>query len=620
MRVDLSRSKVVEEELNAGDVRRFLGSRGLGAKYLFEEVRRGVDPLAPENKLILMTGVLTGTGFPTAGRYDVVAKSPLTGFYAHANSAGFWGVDFKRTGFDGIIFEGIASKPVYLVVEDGKAELRDAGHLWGKGVFETTRMIKEELGEKFNVACIGVAGERLVRYASILNDLNRAAGRCGMGAVMGSKRLKAVAAKGTKRVEVADPERLRELIRETVDSVSQNLLKMSLESFGTNSGFDLVNAQGGMPTKNWQEGVFPGAEKINGAALTDRLLVGNKGCYACPIRCARLTEVKSGPYACKTEGPEYESIGALGAMCGVDDLEAITYAHNLCNDYGMDTITTGSTIAFAMECFERGILSESDTGGLRLRFGDPDVMVQLVHKIARREGIGDLLAEGSKRVSERLGRGSERFAMHSKGLEFAAYDPRAAKVVGLAYATSNRGGCHMNAYVQVQAFIGAPHPILPEDIREPFFDPLSEDPVLARVVKETEDAYAVLDSVGVCKFLGGWMMTAEKLAEAISAVTGWKDFDERELRRCGERIYNLERLFNVRDGLNRSHDTLPKRLLEEPVREGPSAGQVVHLEPMLDAYYQYRGWDRNGKPTREKLEELGLRTEFEGGSEVGMGV
>jgi len=605
LRVDLSSGKIAEEEVKEKEFRKFLGCRGLGARYLFE-VKRGADPLGPENKLIFMTGLLTGTGFPTAGRYDTVAKSPQTGFYGHANSAGFWGVDFKRTGFDGIIFEGISPKPVYLLVEDGRAELRGAGHLWGKGVHETTRILKEELGEKFNVACIGPAGENLVRYASILNDLNRAAGRCGMGTVMGSKRLKAVAVRGTKKVEVADPDRLKELIRETVESVSQNMLKMSLENFGTESGFDMVNAQGGMPTRNWQEGVFPSGDKINGPALADRLLMGNKGCYACPIRCARLTEVKSGPYACRTEGPEYESVGALGSMCGVDDLEAITYAHHLCNDYGMDVISTGSTIAFAMECFERGILTREDTGGIELRFGNAEAMVQMVHGIARREGIGNLLAEGTKRMSERLGRGTERFAMHSKGLEFAAYDPRAAKIVGLSYATSNRGGCHIDAYVQLQAFIGAPHPILPEDIRDPFFDPRSEDPILGRVVKETQDAYAAVEGLGMCKFLGGWMMTADKVAEVVRAVTGWKDFDEREFRRCGERIYNLERMFGVREGMNRSHDTLPKRLLEEPHPSGPAAGEVVHLEPMLEAYYRYRGWDQNGIPTREKLAELDL--------------
>ncbi|MEM3012123.1 MAG: aldehyde ferredoxin oxidoreductase family protein [Candidatus Hadarchaeales archaeon] len=604
LRVDLSRGKIAEEEIKETEFRKFLGCRGLGARYLFE-VRKGIDPLGPENKLIFMTGLLTGTGFPTAGRYDVVSKSPQTGFYGHSNSAGMWGVDFKRTGFDGIIFEGISPKPVYLLVEDGRAELRDAAHLWGKGVHETTRMLKEELGERFNISCIGPAGENLVRYASILNDHNRAAGRCGMGTVMGSKKLKAVAARGTKKVEVADPDRMKELTREVIELANQSMLKTSLETFGTNSGFDLVNAVGGMPTRNWQEGVFPAGDKINGPSLADKVLVGTKGCYVCPIHCARLSEVKSGPYACKTEGPEYESVGALGSMCGVDSMEAVTYAHHLCNDYGMDTISTGSSIAFAMECFEKGILTKEDTGGLELRFGDADLMVRLVHMIARREGIGNLLAEGTKRMSEKLGRGSERFAMHSKGLEFAAYDPRAAKIVGLSYATSNRGGCHINAYVQLQAFIGAPHPILPEDIRDPFFDPLSEDPILGRVVKETEDAYAAVEGLGVCKFLA-WMVTADKVAEAVSAATGWKDFDEREFRKCGERIYNLERMFNVREGLNRSHDSLPKRLLEEPHSSGPSAGQVVHLEPMLDAYYQYRGWDKNGVPTREKLAELEL--------------
>ena len=606
LRVDLSKSKISEESPDPNLLKLFLGGSGLATKYLLDEVKKGTDPLGPENKLIFMTGPLTGTTSPSGGRYTVVAKSPLTGFWGQANSAGFWGVDFKRSGFDGIIFEGISPKPVYLVTDDGEAELRDAKDLWGKGVFETTRLIKEELGdEKFNVACIGIAGENRVRYASIMNDLHRAAGRCGMGTVMGSKRLKAVVARGTKKIEIADEEGLRSMIGKSLDLAKESFIKMSLETYGTAAVLDLVNIRGGFPTRNWQTGCFPNVEKINGPAIVDKVLVDRKNCFACPIRCGRVSEVKTGPYAIKGEGPEYESIGALGGMCGIDNLEAITYAHILCDDYGLDTISTGSTIAFVMECFKRGMLTKSDTDGLELKFGDPDVMVALVHKIAKREGFGNLLAEGTKIVSEKIGKGTERFAMHTKGLELPAYDPRAAKITGLAFATANRGGCHITAYVQGPTFLSAPMPILREEDREPF-DPFIEDPKLAKIVKNMEDAFAVFDSAGTCKFLG-MILPADHWANMISTVTGWKEFDENEFRRTGERIYNLERVFSVREGLNRAHDTLPKRLLEEPLPEGPAAGHVIHLDPLLDAYYEFRGWDKKtGHPTAEKLKELGI--------------
>ncbi len=606
LRVDLSKQKITEEFPDEKALKMFLGGSGLATKYLFDDVRKGVDPLGPENELIFMTGPLTGTTSPSGGRYSVIAKSPLTGFWGQANSAGYWGVDFKRSGFDGVIFQGISPKPVYLVTDDGKAELRDAEHLWGRGVFETTSMIKEELGDKkFNVACIGSAGENLVRYAAIINDLHRAAGRCGMGAVMGSKRLKAIASRGSRKVEIADEDEFHKIVRKSVELVNESFIKMSLETYGTAVVIDLVEIRGGLPTRNWQTGVFPSVGKINGPAIVDNILVDRKACFACPISCGRVTEIKAGPYVSKGEGPEYESIGAFGSGCGIDNLEAIAFAHYLSNDYGLDVISTGSTIAFAMECYEKGILTKLDTDGLELRFGNPDVLITLVHKIAKREGIGNLLAEGVKIASERLGKGSERFAMHTKGLELPYYDPRAAKITGLAFATANRGGCHITAYVQAPTFLGIPIPILREEDREPF-DPFSEDPRLAKIVKDMEDAFAVFDSAGMCKFIG-LILPADHWATMISTVTGWKDFDENAFRKTGERIYNIERAFNVREGMTRAHDTLPRRLLEEPLPEGPAKGHVINLDPLLDAYYELRGWDKKtGKPTPEKLKELGL--------------
>jgi aldehyde:ferredoxin oxidoreductase len=606
LRVDLSKSKITEEFPDENTLKMFLGGSGLATKYLFDEVKKGTDPLGPENKLIFMTGPLTGTPSPSTGRYIVVAKSPLTGFWGQANSAGFWGTNFKRSGFDGVIFEGISPKPVYLVTDEGKVELKDAKHLWGKNTSETTRLIREEHGERFRVACIGIAGENLVKYAAVINDADhpnwgRAAGRCGMGTVMGSKRLKAIASRGEKKIEVADEDVYREEAKKRYNWVNEGLLKMSLEVYGTAVMLDMVNQRGGFPTRNWQTGVFPGADDINGTAINEKILTERKPCFACPIACGRLSEIKTGPYASKGEGPEYESLGSFGGMCGIDNLEAITLAHFLSNEYGLDVISTGSTIAFAMECFEKGVLTKKDTSGLELKFGDPDVMIKLVHKIAKREGIGNLLAEGTKAVSEKLNKGTERFAMHVKGLELPAYDSRAAKITGLAYVSSNRGGCHITAYIEGWTFLEIPYLIIEKgDVG----DILQEIPETAKVVKDMEDAFAIFDAVGGCKFMG-MVLTAEDWATLISTLTGWK-FTASDFRKTGERIYNLERAFNIREGLTRADDTLPKRLLEEPLPEGPAKGHVVNLEPLLDAYYKFRGWDKNGKPTPEKLKELGL--------------
>jgi aldehyde:ferredoxin oxidoreductase len=603
LRVNLSKGRISEEPLPEKDARMFLGGSGLATKYLFDELKPGLDPLGPENKLIFMTGPLTGTVSPSSGRFSAVAKSPLTGFWGSANSGGRWGLDLKKSGFDGIIFEGRASEPVYLVIDDGQAELQDAKGLWGQGVKATTDAITRELAGKYNVACIGIAGENLVRYAAIMNDVYRALGRCGLGAVMGSKNLKAIAVRGSHKVEVADKGAFDDAAGKAGDFVNESLLKMTLEVYGTDMVLDLVNVKGGLPTRNWQSGSCSYADDINGPAINEKILTGRKACFSCPIACGRLTEV-TGKYACKGEGPEYETIGAFGPMCDISDLGPITFANGLCNDYGLDTISTGSTIAFAMECFEKGILPKDQADGLEIAFGDADVMIELVHKIAKREGLGDLLAEGTKRVSEKLGRGSRDFAMQVKGLELPAYDCRATKITGLGFATANRGGDHITAYVQGPTFLDIPFLVVDESTIE---DPLVENPAEARVVKDLEDALTVFDAVGCCKFMGMALM-AEDIVPVIAGATGW-DFDVSDFRKAGERIYNLARAFNVREGLSRADDTLPRRLLEEPLPDGPAKGLVVDLEPLLDAYYEFRGWDKTtGKPTDDKLKELGLST------------
>jgi len=607
LRVNLTNGKISEEFPDEETLKMYLGGAGLATKYLIDEVPKGIDPLGTENKLIFMTGPLTGTRSPSTGRYCVIAKSPLTGIWGEANSAGFWGRDLKRSGFDGVIFEGISSKPVYLVTEDGKAELKDASHLWGKNTSETTRIIKEDLGDKFNVACIGIGGENLVKYAAIMNDCDkpnygRAAGRCGMGTVMGSKKLKAIASKGNAKIEVANPDEFKAEAKQRYDWVNQSLLKMTLEVFGTATMVDLVGVKGGLPTRNFQTGVFPNLDKINGTAINETILSGRKPCFACPVACGRISEIKEGKYKSSGEGPEFETIGALGTSCGVDNLEAITMAHFLCNEYGIDVISAGGSIAFAMECYEKGILTNEDTNGLKFNFGNADLIVDIIPMIGKREGIGDLIAEGSRNMAEKLGNDSIKFAMQVKGLELPAYDGRAAKISGLSFAVANRGGCHITGFIEGPAFLSMPFMIVEN---AEVGDVLTENPEDTKVSKEFEDAFGVFDSIGACKFMGMVLSSAD-WASLIEKLLGYP-FTVEDFAKTGERLYNLARVYCVREGITRADDTLPARLLEEPMPEGPAKGQVVNLEPLLDAYYDYRGWDKEtGKPTKEKLKELGL--------------
>ena len=607
LRVDLARSEIKEEDIPEDWARKFLGGRGLGTRYLIEDVKKGVDPLGPENELIFMTGPLTGTASPSAGRYTVVGKSPLTGTWGEANSGGYWGMSFKGNGIDGNIFQGIASKPVYLVIDEGKAELRDAEHIWGKNVWETTRIIKEDLGEEFEVACIGIAGEKMVRYACIINDNHRAAGRCGMGAVMGSKRLKAIAVRGTKETPIANKEAFVQVAQKNYELLADSFLKIGMETYGTSMVLDMVNARGFFPTRNFQTGVCPHADKINSQSHVDNLLVERKACFACPIKCVRVSEIKTGPYTgFKGEGPEYETVASFGGMCAIDNLEAITMAHNLCDDYGLDTISTGNTIGFIMECYEKGILTKSEIDGLEANFGNDEAAIELVHKIGKRDGIGDLLAEGVKRISQELGRGTEKFAMHVKGLELPGYEPRGAKLLGLSYATASRGGCHVMSMTQVPSSMDMPVLIIEDSkIEEPFMENIEE----VHVVKELEDASCIFDCSGACKFMG-LSMSYEEWINLIANVTGL-EFTFDDYKKVGERIYNLERVFHVREGITVADDTLPKRCLEEPLPEGPAEGQVNKLDVLLDAYYKLRGWDKNGNPTPEKLKELELEEMIE---------
>ena len=606
LRVDLSEGKTWDEELPADKARKYLGGAGLATAYLYDEVPKGADPLGIENKLIFMTGPLTGTVSPSAARYSVVTKSPLTGIWGQANSGGSFGPALKIAGYDSIIFQGESSKPVFLKIIDGVVELKDASHLWGKLVPDTEGILKAELGKKVTIASIGPAGENLVKIAGIMNNLHRTAGRCGVGAVMGAKKVKAIVVSGSESIPLHDKEKFRASSKKQFELINESLLKIGFETFGTAMVADMVNIKGGYPTRNWQEGEFEEIDEVNAQAISDKVLDDRLNCFSCPIACGRGTSIKDGKWKDnKGEGPEYETSNTFGAMCGVSDMNAITQANYLCNEYGMDTISAGSTIAFTLECFEKGILTKEQTGGLELKFGDGDMVVTLVEKMAKREGIGDLMAEGSMEMASRLGQGSEHFAMHVKGLELPAYDPRAAKVVGLSYVSANRGGDHVSATVIAPTFIDAPILLIENSFID---DPYISNPEEAKVVVDMENATAVFDCIGSCKFMALLLM-AEDFIDIISATTGW-DLSVEEFRASGERVYNLMRAYCVREGVTRADDILPGRLMKDPLPGGNAEGMVVdpgEFDQMKDAYYQYRGWNtESGIPSPEKLQELEL--------------
>jgi aldehyde:ferredoxin oxidoreductase len=606
LRVNLSKGSLTTEQISDTWARKYLGGAGLATKYLYDETPPGADPLGADNPLIFMTGPLTGTASASASRYSVVSKSPQTGIWGQANSGGSFGPALKRSGFDGVIFEGISPHPVYMKIESGEAEICDAGHLWGKTVPETEDALQEGSDSKYTIASIGPAGENLVRYAAIMNNKHRAAGRCGLGAVMGSKNLKAIACSGKEPVRITDQVGFSAAARRQIGFLDESMLKVVFDTFGTNMIADMVNVRGGYPTRNWQESVFEDIDLVSAQGIADTVLIEGVACFACPVTCGRKTEIREGKWQGHSgEGPEYETTNTFGAMCGISDINAITMANYLCNEYGLDTISTGSTIAFSMECYQRGILTKEDTGGLEINFGDPDVIVDLVEKIAHRDGIGNLLAEGTRVMADKLGQGSQHFAMHVKGLELPAYDPRAAKICGLGYVTANRGGDHITSYVEAPTFVDVPLLVIEESTIK---DPFVADPLDAKVVVDMENAMAALDAIGCCKFMG-MGLTSQDMVDLLAYATGW-DITVEEYISCGERNYNLARAFCIREGVDRHADRLPERLMQDPLPTGPAEDMLIELddmEKMKDAYYQFRGWDpSNGHPTQQKLIALGL--------------
>ncbi len=599
LRVDLTNEKVSSESVNPRVARDFIGGRGWAIKYLYDEVDPLVDPLSPENKLIFATGPLTGTPAPTGNRYMVITKSPLTGALSNSNSGGDFPTWMKRTGFDMFIFEGKADQPVYLWINDNNVEVRPAGHIWGKSVPETTDKLLAETDPKAKVACIGPAGERLVRLANIMNDKHRAAGRSGVGAVMGSKNLKAVVVQGSHEVPLADPEGMKELSRTLQLEVGGDAKAGSaLRVYGTAYVPPVTNEQGILPTRNFQDGQFEGVENINGPSLNARYLIRAKPCFRCPISCGRVTRVDDEGYEGEGEGPEYETIAALGSACGSDNLGALTKANYICNDLGIDTISAGMTIACAMEMVEKGLIPEDDIG-YPLRFGDADAVITSIEKMGYREGFGDVLAEGSYRLSDKYGH--PEYSMSAKKLEFPGYDPRGAKGMGLLYATSSVGASHMAGDLAYPEVFGVPAKI----------DPLTIENK-SHLIMRYGDAFTLIDAAGLCVFLSVRYvfdpdidLWPTRLTQLMNLTTG-AGYTEGSIMQAAERIFNLERMFLVNAGFTKADDTLPPRMLNEPFTNGPAAGQVVELDQMLPEFYELRGWDQEGVPTRAKLKELGL--------------
>ncbi|MBI4186402.1 MAG: aldehyde ferredoxin oxidoreductase family protein [Chloroflexi bacterium] len=596
IRVDLTSGKVSVEGLNLKLASEYIGGRGLGAKYLYDEIDPlRVDPLSPENKLIFAPGVATGTRALGSSRYEVMTKSPLTGAIANSSSGGFWGPELKFAGYDMVIFEGKAAGPVYLWVGDDKVELRPAGHLWGKDSNQTQDIIRGETDAKAKVACIGPAGERLVKFAAIMNDEGRAAGRSGVGAVMGSKNLKAVAVRGSKKVPVADEKKLREIVEKAWADVPKPGM---LTTYGTPGAVAYVQEAGVFPTRNWQTGVFDGASKIDGEAV-NRMLVRRSPCYRCPVACGRITRIADGPYAGEGAGPEYETICSLGSNCGIDNLAAITKANYLCNELGMDTMGCGHTIACAMELFERGFLSQEDVG-MRLNFGNAEVMVKLVEMIGHREGFGDILAEGSYRLAEKYGH--PELSMSIKKQEIPGYDLRGASGEGLGYVTSCIGADHVRGHLANLEVFGVDKDRLGKD--KPAPDRFATQGKAAMLIGLQNES-AVSDSMGICNFLSAYKVGVRNILSQLEAITG-VEYGLDGFRKVGERVWNLERLFDLKAGLTGADDGAPSRFLKEPMPEGPAKGHVFKLGEMLPEYYRLRGWDSQGRPTEQKLKELGL--------------
>jgi len=598
LHIDLSTGKTEIEPLREDLAKKYIGGIGLGMRLFLDHSKPGVDPFSPENPLILATGPLSGTMAPTGGNgHAFVSKSPQSFGVGEAKSHGFFGAELKRAGYDAVIFKGKAEKPVYVWIDDDSVQLMDAKHLGGKSPQETEDAVRDELKDYYiRVASIGPAGEKLVRVACILNDRTRAAGRCGLGAVMGSKNLKAIAVRGTKDVKVAKPEELREFVKVLHERMKGPAAR-KYRTLGTPENVLVLNALGALPTRNFTNATFEGAGRVSGEYLNERFVAKVIGCSSCAMRCEHIAVVPEGPYKGTTTRMEYEPLWALGINCGIDRLDAIIKAMDLCNYYGMDGISAGVIVGFAMDCYEHRILTKEDAGGLDLRFGNYEAALELLKKIGTREGIGDILAEGVKIAAEKIGKGAEKYANHIKGVEMTGYDIRGLKTAALGYAVSFRGADHNRHGAYSPDVAGKVNRFIVEKGR-------------GKMVKDVEDMYTIIDSLIVCKFSRGTYYEGFKdLAKLYTLVTGIEMSPE-QLRIAGEGLNNLGRLFNIREGFTRKDDHMPIKVMTTPIPdEGVAKGSHVtqkELDFLLDDYYEVRGWTKDGIPTIEKLNEVGL--------------
>ena len=600
LRVDLTKGTATPEDLNMEWAHAYLGERGLATKYLLESMDPKADALGPDNVLIYATGPLNGTMAPTSGRYAVVTKGPLTGAIACSNSGGKFGAELKYAGYDLLIVHGKADKPVYLKIYDDEVEILPADDIWGTTVWHTEEWLKSHHQEpQMKVASCGIAGENLVRYACVVNDLHRAAGRSGVGAVMGSKNLKAVAVRGTKGVSVANPKEFMKAVTESHASMAKSGGRKELTSDGTHSMIDMMQEFGGLPTRNFDAVQFDGVPKINAVASQapnengHTNLLSNKACFGCTIACGRIAHidekhfsiVNRKEYIHASGGIEYEAAYAFGPLCGVDDLDALQFATFMTNEHGYDPISFGGTLAAAMELYEMGVITKEDTDGVDLSFGSAEALVVMSEKVGKYEGFGQILGLGSKLMCEKYGH--PEVAMVVKGQEFAGYDSRALQGMGLGYATSNRGACHLKHDV---------------------FGPDMEDQTgkgKAEPCKDSQDFISMIDSTGLCIFTAGAGLRKPMWASLINAACG-TEWTLDDLILTGERVWNLERMYNLKAGLTKADDSLPKRLMEVPAPSGTAKGKVSELNIMLPEYYEYRGWTPDGEPTTQTLTRLGL--------------
>lgn len=621
-RINLTDSKITIEEFDESFYKSYIGGRNTAAYFMLKEISPDADPLGPENKIIITTSIFTGTMIPGSARHTIAAKSPLTGGFGESEGGGYWGPELKFAGYDGLIIEGKAKNPSYIFIKDDDIHIKSAAHLWGKDTLEVENIIRDEEGDKkIRVLQTGIAGENLVRFAAVVNNLKHWCGRCGLGAVMGSKNLRAIAVIGTKDVRIKNKDKVLEFAKWFSSNIKNNVGLEYKGRYGTASGVTPMNEAGLLPTNNFNKGSFEHAEEISGEKLYDEISSGRTNCYACPVRCKRVVGYKDDNITINEEygGPEYETIGSLGSSCAIKDLKIICKANELCARYGLDTISTGMTISFAMECFENGLISESDTDGIKLKFGNSEALLQIIEKIARREGFGNILAEGSYRASEIIGKGSKKYSMTVKKQEFPAHEPRGKWGVGFGYAVSPTGADHLVAAHDpwFEAEPDKENELTYMDISPMYYfgirEPLKAKSLSSKKIRlfvHLQYLWSLYNVLDLCIFIGVpefRMTTIEQIKDLVNNVTGW-DISLWELMKIAEKGIQMARLFNSKHHISDNEDMLPERMFE-PLGSGVNKGAYIdrnEFKNALKIYYEMMGWDKKGVPTKGKLAELGI--------------